>query len=277
MQLPLRTQSSPEAYIAGREWRHARLPACPLHPSGGCSFARHGSYARVTPQGIRIPRWYCPEGHRTFSLLPDFLAARLPGLLSSVDVAIADVKSARSMEAAADRLRGFEVTLPSALRWLRRRVQAVQAGLEAWLQLVPQAPMASSVSDGALHPETGRTHDLCGLRQTLPAQLLQKLPAPLGFLAWRRADRGRDADQHDMGPDGEVSHSYTGNLDVSQSPCNTRPPIPCQQTPFRRPRTCSESGTTIVACGTAVPACTCNGSGDSEPTARATSSTSGPS
>jgi hypothetical protein len=25
-----------------------------LHPSGGCFFARHGSYTRVTPQGLRI-------------------------------------------------------------------------------------------------------------------------------------------------------------------------------------------------------------------------------
>ena len=33
---------------------------------------------RVTPQGLRIARWYCPEGRRTFSLLPDFVAARLP-------------------------------------------------------------------------------------------------------------------------------------------------------------------------------------------------------
>jgi hypothetical protein len=30
---------------------------------------------------VRIARWYCPEGHRTFSLLPDFLAAKLPGSL----------------------------------------------------------------------------------------------------------------------------------------------------------------------------------------------------
>ena len=76
MQLALHTQSSVEAYITGCQWRDARLLACPLHPDGGCSIARHGSYARVTPQGLRVDRWYCPQGHRTFSLLPDFLAAR---------------------------------------------------------------------------------------------------------------------------------------------------------------------------------------------------------
>jgi len=64
---------------------------------------------------VRIARWYCPEGHRTFSLLPDFLAAKFPGLLTDIEVAAIEAKKARSMEAAADRLRGFEVPLPSAL------------------------------------------------------------------------------------------------------------------------------------------------------------------
>jgi hypothetical protein len=90
-----------------------------LHASGGCSFSRHGSYARVAPQGLRIARWYCPEGRQTFSLLPDFLAARLPGLLDTIQTCVAVVQSARSMEAAADLVRGPEVTLSGAIRWLR--------------------------------------------------------------------------------------------------------------------------------------------------------------
>ena len=56
MQIPLRTLSSVDAYVGNREWRDARLSGCPLHPSGGCSFARHGSYARMTPRGVRIAR-----------------------------------------------------------------------------------------------------------------------------------------------------------------------------------------------------------------------------
>src|SRR6266436_2886944 len=121
LQIPLRALSSVETYIANQEWHDARLPRCPLHPSGGCSFARHGSYARVRPRGLRIARWYCPEGHRTFSLLPDFLAARMPGLLASIEDAVAAALSAKSMEAAADALRGLDITLPSAMRWLRRQ------------------------------------------------------------------------------------------------------------------------------------------------------------
>src|SRR6516225_9344398 len=129
VQLPLRTLSSVEAYIRNREWRGARLSVCPLHPSGGCSFARHGSYARTTPSGLRIARWYCPEGRRTFSMLPDFLAARLPGLLASIEDSVAVASSAKSIEAAADTLRGPDVSLPGAVRWLRRRIRAVRTAL----------------------------------------------------------------------------------------------------------------------------------------------------
>jgi hypothetical protein len=68
MQIPLRTLSNVDAYIRNREWNDVRLPACPMHPTGGCSFARHGSYERLSLSGLRIARWYCPEGHRTFSL-----------------------------------------------------------------------------------------------------------------------------------------------------------------------------------------------------------------
>jgi hypothetical protein len=130
--------SSVGAYVENREWRDVDLVDCPLHPSGGCSFARHGSYGRVTPRGMRIARWYCPEGHRTFSLLPDFLAARLPGLLGSIEDSVAVVSSARSMEAAADAIRGPDVMLPGAVRWLRRRVRAVRAALDAVARVVTE-------------------------------------------------------------------------------------------------------------------------------------------
>ena len=49
--------------------------------TSACSFARHGTYMRKTPRGTRVARWYCPQSRTTFSLLPDCLAARLPGTL----------------------------------------------------------------------------------------------------------------------------------------------------------------------------------------------------
>jgi hypothetical protein len=131
MQISLHTASSAETYVTNHEWRIAKLPKCPLHPKGGCSFARHGSYPRVTPRGLRIARWYCPEGHRTFSLLPDFLAARLPDLLDSIEESVTVAHSAKSLEAAADLVRGPGIGLPGAIRWLRRRVQSVRTALAA--------------------------------------------------------------------------------------------------------------------------------------------------
>jgi len=108
---------------------------------------------------VHIARWYCPEGHRTFSLLPDFLAARLPGLLTDIEFAAAEAKTARSMEVAADTLRGFEVTLPSALRWLRRRVQAMRVALEAASHLVSLTP-APALACGSAALSRSWGHDL---------------------------------------------------------------------------------------------------------------------
>jgi hypothetical protein len=212
LQIPLRTQSSVEEYITNQEWRDVRLLACPLHPSGGCSFARHGSYKRVTPQGLRIARWYCPQGHRTFSLLPDFLAARLPGLLASIEDTVAAVFSAKSMEAAADALRGLDVTLPSALRWLHRRVRAVQAVLDAVSRVVPHTPIIALARSSMSQIDLGQGHVLLGLRRSLSPRLLNSLPAPLGFQPSQPAGRSRRSHQHDKGPDGRsAAHRVPGD------------------------------------------------------------------
>lgn len=249
MQLPLRTQSSAETYVARREWRDARLPACPLHPAGGCSFARHGTYARAAPRGVRIARWYCPEGHRTFSLLPDFLAVRLPGELATVEAAAEAVKSARSLEAVADTLRGFEVTLPSALRWLRRRIRAVQDALDAVSRLaLPAVPGG----DEGLQLASGQASVLLALRRSLSAQCLGRLPAPLGFLP--RDTRSDHVRQHEMGPDGEGLARYAAPAEFWTSPCKASAPIPRPHAVFRRPTTCVASGGATAACRTAAPA-----------------------
>jgi len=196
LQIPLRTESSVEAYIANREWREARLPACPVHPSGGCSFARHGTYARVTPHGLRVARWYCPEGHRTFSLLPDFLAARLPGLLASIDDILTAAAWAKSTEAAADALRGSDVTLPSGVRWLRRRVRAVQAALDAMAPMGCEAPTRARAWCSALQTDRDHGRVLLGLRRSLSPQALGNLPPPLGFGSRRGLGRSHVTQRH---------------------------------------------------------------------------------
>ena len=55
-------------------------------------------------RGTRIARWYCPESHTTISLLPDCLAARLPGELDELEAVVAHAEQATSLGAAADAL-----------------------------------------------------------------------------------------------------------------------------------------------------------------------------
>ena len=86
-----------EQYVTVQGWRNATLMRCPHHPGGGCSLARHGTYPRKTPAGVRIARWYCPESHTTFSLLPDCLAARLPGTLAELEEAVATAERSPSV------------------------------------------------------------------------------------------------------------------------------------------------------------------------------------
>ena len=168
MQIPLHTISSVDAYIATGEWRTATLSVCPLHPGGGCRLARHGSYVRARPQGIRVARWYCPQGHHTFSLLPDFLVARLPGLLAEVEEVVAAVTREPSIEAAAASVRELEVSLPAAVRWLRRRLRPVQLALR----------VVRGIAGGVVRVDVPGF--LVHLRRGLDAQTLAHLPAPLG-------------------------------------------------------------------------------------------------
>ena len=250
MQIPLRTRSTIEDYVATQEWRYARLSRCPLHPSGGCAFRRHGSYARLTSPGVRIARCYCPQGRITFSLLPDFLAARLPGSLASIDRIVGVAASARSMEAAADAARGLDICLPGAVRWLRRRVVAVRRSVAAVKVMAPRLLMPSlPVSD---------VPGLATLRRALPSQLLYCIPAPLGFQPIRKIGRGGDAGrstpdvtgymcsgmslpsdgrQHNAGPDRAFIASYAVPIEVKRCRCISI--IPVQPTLPRPPPTIS--------------------------------------
>ena len=201
MQLRLATELTGEQYVNRQAWQEATLERCPLHPQGGCSFARHGTYERVNPPGTRIARWYCPEGHCTFSLLPDCLACRLSGTLVEVEAVVAEAEQAPSQERAADRLRPDGVELPSALRWLRRRVKAVHAALVIVLGLLPEMFLGCSptVSDFRQCLQT----PVCLVQlRALAAAFLGQLPAPLGFgpRYLSRGERQR-ADQQSLGPD----------------------------------------------------------------------------
>jgi len=238
MQIRLLTSSSAQDYIVNRAWRNTCLPVCPLHPSGGCSLARHGSYGRKTPDGLRIARWYCPEGHRTFSLLPDFLSCRLPGLLVSIETAVITARIAKNLEQAADALRGFDVSLPSALRWLRRRTWAVQRALDAVFQLTARVHATFFDNGLSLSDEPGQAHLLLELRRSLPPELLHQVPAPLGFLQLTRPKWPHDSNQHDMGPDESRDIRYGLTAYLGYSSCTRNPTNSRLRGSLRRPRTC---------------------------------------
>ena len=151
VQLRFDTGLAGEHYVTRELWRQARLERCPLHPHGGCGFARHSTYERKSPPGTHIARWYCRLGHQTFSLLPDHLAARFPGTLPEIEQVVAAAERASSVQACADAVRPLTVSLPSAIRWVRRRLARVHALLPIVLAMVPQHLQGCAPTIQAFH------------------------------------------------------------------------------------------------------------------------------
>ena len=71
-----------------------------------------------------VARWYCEQGHVTFSLLPDCLASRLSSTPGAVEqVASAVEQRETSIEVMAAKL-WPDIEVQGAVRWVRRRVVA---------------------------------------------------------------------------------------------------------------------------------------------------------
>jgi hypothetical protein len=174
VQILFRTMSDVATYVRQKEWRGARLQRCPLHPGGGCALRRHGAYERLSAAGVRIARWYCPEERRTFSLLPDFLYVRLPGLLSSIETAVYEASAYASVETAANALRQDDVSLPSAIRWLRRRMRAL-AAQKVWRNQQDIGADRARDSDQVDYP----TQDAVRCKANQPDFPLQEIRRPL--------------------------------------------------------------------------------------------------
>lgn len=201
VQLRFKTGLTGEQYVTREFWRKARLERCPLHPAGGCGFARHGTYQRKSPRGTHVARWYCPRGHTTFGLLPDHLAARFPGTLNQIEQVVAAAEHARSLQACADALRPDLVSLPSALRWLRRRLTVVRALLSIVVPMVPHLLQGCAPTITAVRERLGVDGALVALRDLLDEHLAA-LATPLGF-GHRRLHGGghQGALQQHRGPD----------------------------------------------------------------------------
>jgi hypothetical protein len=180
VQLRFQTGLTGEQYVTREAWREARLERCPLHAGGGCGLARHGTYVRKTPPGTKIARWYCPEGHCTFSLLPDHLAAHFPSTLAEIERVVETVESSKSLEAAAEVVRPDPITLPSALRWIGRRVAPVRALLVVLIGMFPQVLLGCPPELGAVRARLVCAGVLMDMRERACAHL-QALSSPLGF------------------------------------------------------------------------------------------------
>lgn len=200
VQLRFETGHTGDDYVTREAWREASLTCCPLHPQGGCGFSGHGTYRRKWPVGTLIRRWRCPTGRCTFSLLPDHLAARFPGTLAEIEHVVSTVEQARSLEEAADQLRRDDITLPSALRWVRRRVEPVRDVLTIMVGLLPQLLLgcAPRISEFRLRLECVSV--LVSLR-ALAGVHLPALRAPLGLRPPSYARGRRNSPrQQQMGP-----------------------------------------------------------------------------
>ena len=190
MQLPWKSPLADEHYVTQRGWENAILDACPFHPEGGCGLERLGSYGRVEPAGVRVPRWWCPKQRASISLLPSFLAARLSGTLASVEQVVNAVEAAGGISAAVDTVHPPDVEeavgLVCALRSIRRRVRAVRAALLAIATLMPERFTGVGPTLSAFREALGSSDVLVTLR-ALAERHLGALPVPLGFRA--RASR----------------------------------------------------------------------------------------
>lgn len=160
---------------------------------------RHGTYPRRTPSGMRITRYYCPTAHETFSLLPDCLASHFPGALEAIEHVVARVETARSIEAAADLLRP-DITLPSAVRWVRRRLMPIRRALLAIVTLLPDL-FTGDARLAIVRLALATPSALVALR-THAAPYMATLPTPLGFHPRSsRRDTRLSAVPHGLGAD----------------------------------------------------------------------------
>lgn len=183
MQLIWYPSVADERYIAECAWERAVLDKCPFHAGGGCGAAGHGSYARVHPAGVRIPRFRCPLKGETISLLPAFMASRLSATLDEIESTLDIVENAPSVAAGAELARPSDaphaVTSISATRWVRRRLLPIQKALLALVTLLPLL-MGCRPTLEAIRVRLGVTRVLVVLRE-LGAVHLHALLPPLGL------------------------------------------------------------------------------------------------
>lgn len=139
---------------------------------------------RKVPEVAFVARFYCPEQHTTFGLLPDFYASRMPGTLDGIEAAAATAEAVGGLERAAEQLRPAgepdAVSLGAAVAWLRRRLVLVRALLVTVMGLMPDLFGGVGLSVRAWRERVGSSRVLVALRG-ICARYLYALPRPLGL------------------------------------------------------------------------------------------------
>jgi hypothetical protein len=184
VQLRLESRLTFEEYVTSRAWEKATLEACPLCAPETCHFQRLGTYMRKIPAVGFVTRYYCPERHTTFGLLPDCYASRTPGTLDEIECTAAKAEVSTSVERTAEEVRPADapdaVTLSAAVGWVRRRVAWMRALLVTVAGLFPDAFADAGRSVQAFREHLATSRVLVALRG-ICAQHLHALPRPLGL------------------------------------------------------------------------------------------------
>lgn len=116
VQVRLESTLTFEQYATSKGWEQATLKECPLCPPGTCHLHRLGTYMRKVPAVAYVARYYCPEQHTTFGLLPDFYASRVPGTLDDLEHVVEAVEAGDSVESTVEQLRPGEDAGVSTVR-----------------------------------------------------------------------------------------------------------------------------------------------------------------
>ncbi len=199
MQFRFATDLTSEEYVKQQAWLSARIDRCPLGKGDRCAFGRHTAYERVG--GCLVARYYCRTCKTTFSLLPEFLAARLSGTLADVEQAVLAAEQASTQEAAAIAARP-DIGVAGALRWLYRRTGPIEAACLALGTLYPES-FSAPATVTHLRQQCATDAVLVHMRAHFDRDnRLASLPSPLGFCPrsiWRSGLRKRL--QHKAGAD----------------------------------------------------------------------------
>lgn len=111
--------------------------------------------------------------------------------------AVDQIEQSKSIEAAANALRTDDITLPSAIRWARRRLRLVHTALESVVRAAPERFRNCQPNLSSFQFQLKVSNVLPELRE-VAAAYLHLLPSPLGFAySCRRHKRF----QHETGPD----------------------------------------------------------------------------